>query len=344
MCPAESLTRREILSQPEVWADVLATLTDQASALRTFLTAHRYDTVLVTGCGSAYYLSLAAGAVLQTLMGVPARGLPSSEVWLHSASAYVPSQRMLLVAVSRSGETTETLRACETFLQHRQGDVLTLSCSPGAALTQLGTMNLVFPAAQEESIVQTRAFSALYLVVVAMAGLWSGREDLFASLARLPQLARHVLDTSGPLVRRLGENRSLDRFYFLGSGLRYGLACELSLKMKEMSLSHSEPFHFLEFRHGPRAMVTASTLVIGLVSREQYAREHTVLSEIRAQRGSILEIGDEGEDVSFQSMLDEVTHSVLFLPVGQLLALARATSKGLNPDRPHNLTAVIRLP
>jgi glucosamine--fructose-6-phosphate aminotransferase (isomerizing) len=192
--------------------------------------------------------------------------------------------------------------------------------------------------------VQTRAFSSLYLAGVAVAALWSGRDDLFASLARLPQLARHVLAISGPMVQRLGENRSFDRFYFLGSGPRYGLACELSLKMKEMSLSHSEPFHFLEFRHGPRAMVTTSTLAVGLVSRERYAHEHTVLSEIRVQGGSILEIGDEGEGVAFQSMLDEAIHSVLFLPVGQLLALARATSKGLNPDRPNNLTAVIRLP
>ena len=122
------------------------------------------------------------------------------------------------------------MRACETFLRRRQGDVLTLSCTPGAALTRLGTLNLVFPAAQEESIVQTRAFSSLYLAVVAMAGLWSRRDELFASLTRLPQLARHVLDTSAPAVQRLGENRSFDRFYFLGSGPRYGLACELSLK------------------------------------------------------------------------------------------------------------------
>src|SRR5574340_294779 len=152
MCPTESLTHREIFSQPEVWADALATLTDQARVLRSFLNADRYDAALVTGCGSAYYLSLAAGAVLQALVGLPARGLPSSEVWLHPESAYVPSQRTLLVAVSRSGETTETVRACETFLRHRRGDVLTLSCSPGAELTKLGTMNLVFPAAQEERI------------------------------------------------------------------------------------------------------------------------------------------------------------------------------------------------
>ena len=66
------------------------------------------------------------------------------------------------------------------------------------------------------------------------------------------------------LAQSIGADLDLDRFYFLGSGPRYGLACELSLKMKEMSLTHSEPFHFMEFRHGPMSMVTESTVIVGL--------------------------------------------------------------------------------
>ena len=62
-----------------------------------------------------------------------------------------------------------------------------------------------------------------------------------------------------------GGDLTLDRFYFLGSGPRYGLACEVNLKMKEMTLTHSEPFHFLEFRHGPKSMVCESALVAGLL-------------------------------------------------------------------------------
>ncbi len=339
-----TLTHREILSQPTVWPQVLAYLGDQASALRSFLRAGRYDAVLFVGCGSTYYLSLAAAATLQALVGVPARGLPSSEVWLYPDSAYASSRRTLLIAVSRSGETTETVRACEAFRQHAQGDILTLSCSPGTALTQLGKVNLVFPMAQEESIAQTRAFSSLYLACVWLAVLWSGRDDLFAGLAHLPAIARRSLDTYAAQIKRFGEDRNLSRVYYLGSGPRYGLACELSLKMKEMSLSHSEPFHFLEFRHGPKSMVTASTLVVGLASQLHYGHEHAVLSEVKEQGGAVLEIGEEGDGVALHSKLDETIRGVLYLPIGQLLAFMRATSNGLNPDRPKDLTAVVRLP
>jgi glucosamine--fructose-6-phosphate aminotransferase (isomerizing) len=121
------------------------------------------------------------------------------------------------------------------------------------------------------------------------------------------------------------------------------LACELSLKMKEMSLSHSEPFHFMEFRHGPMSMVTPSTLLIGLLSEQNRAQEQAVLDEM-AQRGArVLVMADTGADVSFQSGVDEAARNVLCLPIGQLIAFERALHKSLDPDRPHNLTAVVRL-
>jgi glucosamine--fructose-6-phosphate aminotransferase (isomerizing) len=338
------LTYQEILSQPEVWGDTLKLIQSRADELCSFFLSNRYDTVLFTGCGSTYYLSLAAAAALQSLAGVPARGLPSSELWLYQDSSFVTSQRTLLVAISRSGETSETLHACETFRQKVQGEILTLTCYPSAALTASGDINLIFAAAHEESIAQTRAFSSLYIASMALAALWSGRQDLFTDLARLPGIARRLMDSHGPLARRMGEDRRFDRFYFLGSGSRYGLACELSLKMKEMSLSHSEPFHFLEFRHGPKSMVTASTLLIGLVSQSNYGQEHAVLEEMKAMGGAVLEIGEEGEGVAFRSGLDEAIRNPLYLPVGQLLAFARSTAKGLNPDAPKNLEAVVRLP
>ncbi len=338
------LTHREILSQPDVWLETLAILRDRANIVRPLFTVGKYDAVLFAGCGSTYYLARAAAATLQALAGVPARGLPSSEIWLYPDSAYAATWRTLLVAVSRSGETTETLRACEGFRRSGTGEILTLSCYPGAPVTDAGDVNLVFPAAREESIAQTRAFSSLYLASIGLATLWSGRDDLFEGLAHLPGVARRLMDTYAPLAQRLGEDAALDRFYFLGSGPRYGLACELSLKMKEMSLSHSEPFHFLEFRHGPKSMVTARTLVVGLVSQVNYGHEHAVLKEIKEAGGAVLEIGEEGENVAFHSGLDEAIRDVLYLPIGQLLAFARSTSQGLDPDMPRNLAAVVRLP
>jgi len=343
MKDAGEYTRREILTQPETWAATLKNIQAQTGALLDFYRAGRYESVIFTGCGSTYYLSLASAALLQEMTGVPARGLPASEIWLYPRSACVPDRRTLLVAVSRSGETTETLRACESFLANSQGTLLTLSCYPGKALTTLGAMNLVFPEGQEKSVAQTRAFSALYLATVALAALWGERHELLAELDRLPKAGRRLMTNYDSLARDVGQDATLDRSYFLGSGPRYGLACELSLKMKEMSLSHSAPFHFMEFRHGPKAMVTPSTLIVALVSETNRLYETSVLDDMRTLGARVLALAESEAEVSFESNVSEAARNVLYLPVGQLLAFYRSLSRGLDPDRPTNLSAIVKL-
>ncbi len=259
------LTRQEIFSQPEAWAAALEVLVAEQQAIQGMNPVHHYDQILYTGCGSTYYLAMAAASLTQELTNRPSRAFPASELWLYPKSAYTPG-KTLLVAVSRSGETTETLQACEAFLSDRRGDLLTFSCYGDMPLAKLGALNLVLPSGQEQSVAQTRAFSTLYLGTVALACLWAGRMELFNSLRSLPELGSKALNNYASLAAELGRDPGLERFYWLGSGPRQGLACELSLKMKEMSLTHSEPFHFMEFRHGPKSMVTPQTLVIGLRS------------------------------------------------------------------------------
>lgn len=152
-----------------------------------------------------------------------------------------------------------------------------------------------------------------------------------------------LLGRYGPTLEKLGADLSIERFYFLGSGIRYGLACELSLKMKEMTLSHSEPFHCMEFRHGPKSMVTPHALVVALLSDERRADDLAVVADMAALGARTLTIGSAGTDVELGDELGEVARSVLYLPFGQLLALGRSLAKGLNPDRPENLDAVVFL-
>jgi glutamine---fructose-6-phosphate transaminase (isomerizing) len=354
-------TRQEILSQPEAWTAVLEVLGTERQAILALNrdpnggsgpgSAGYYDQILYTGCGSTYYLALAAASLTQELTGRPSRAFPASELWLYPQSSY-SSGRTLLLAVSRSGETTETLRACESFLQARRGDLLTLSCYGEMPLAKLGSLNLVFPSGQEQSVAQTRAFSTLYLGTVALACLWAGRLDLFDSLSRLPETGHQVLNNYASLAVELGRDPAIERYYWLGSGPRHGLACELSLKMKEMSLTHSEPFHFMEFRHGPKSMVTSQALVIGLRSTRNSSYEAAVLEDMQALGSRVLDIAedesgvptrDADRTVRFTSKLDEAVRNVLYLPVGQLIAFERSLSKGLNPDRPTNLDTVVKL-
>src|SRR5262249_5704627 len=210
-------TWREIQSQPESWVDALEQLRAHANELRDLAHAGRYDSVIFTGCGSPYYLALAAAAAFQELTGHPARGIPASEIWLNRRAAMPAGGRALLVAISRPGEETETLRAVEAVRAGGRCDVLTLSCYPGRPLTSLGKINLVFPSGQEQSMAQTRAFSVLYLATLALAALWAGSEAWLGELERLPDLCRRLLANTADLTHNLGRDEAIDRFYFLGS-------------------------------------------------------------------------------------------------------------------------------
>ncbi|HWQ12345.1 MAG TPA: SIS domain-containing protein, partial [Roseiflexaceae bacterium] len=298
-------TLAEIQSQPAAWVATLETLRAHADMLAGVARAEPYDAVAFTGCGSPYYLALAAAALLQELSGRPARAVPASELWLNPRAALPTGGRTLLVALSRSGETTELLRAVQAFRAAGRGRVLTLTSYPGRPLEALGDWHLTLPAGQEQSLAQTRAFTTLQLAATTCAALWSGRTDLLESLAALPGACQRLLSSHGAAVRALGRDASIDRFYFLGSGPRYGLAAELSLKMKEMSLSHSEPFHVLEFRHGPKSMATAGALVVGLIAESSAAHELAVLADVRAQGARTLALGEVAPDVPFASGLPE---------------------------------------
>jgi len=345
---AGKFTREEIYSQPAAWTAALQGLQGMSVELRA-LAKHGYTQVIFTGCGSTYYLSLAGAALLQGLAGVPSRGLPASEIWLNPQLYFHKGERALLVAVSRSGETTETLRACVAFRRGGYGDLLTFSCYPERPLASAGKVNVVLPSGQEESVAQTRAFSALYLGTLYLAALWAKRSDVLQALPELAGACSQMLGTYAEMASQVGSDLELERFYFLGGAYRYGLACEVSLKMKEMTLSHSEPFHFMEFRHGPMSMVNPHTLVTGLISQANRQTEAAVLEDLRKLGARLLVVGSQLADINaeykieFPAASDEMALLPLYLPLIQLLAFHRSLAKGLNPDLPTNLSPVVFL-
>ncbi|MGQ9501558.1 MAG: SIS domain-containing protein [Anaerolineae bacterium] len=336
-------TYAEITTQPAAWAEAVREVRAQLPRL-TALVPSSYTQTLFTGCGSTYYLSLAAAALTQALTGAVCRALPASELLLYPASAYPGrGMRTLLIAVSRSGATTETLRAVERFRQEDRGDVVVVCNYPDAALVTMGDVTILLPSGREESVAQTRSFASMYVACVAMAAVWGNVPGALDSLERLPAIGERLLREHAALAKQWGENATLNQIFFLGSGPRYGLACEAALKMKEMSLTVVEPFHFLEFRHGPMSMVTPQTLVVGLLSDAARAQEEAVMQHMAGLGAQTLTLAESQADIAFASGVPELLRGVLYLPVLQLMAYYRALSKGLDPDRPHNLAKVIEL-
>lgn len=344
-----SHTLTEILTQPLAWQAALDEVCRQQAALKGLWAAGRFSEIIVTGCGSTYYLSLAVAPLLQQQLGKPVRAVPASELLLYPDTIIAPGSNPLLLTISRSGRTSETVRAAQSFKTRWPGPVLNIGCYEDTPLVAESELALLVREGQEQSVVQTRSFSAMLVAAQASAALL-GNDPHLEFMQKLPALGAQIIAAHHDLARQLGQSNQFERFYFLGSGLQYGLACEANLKMKEMSLSVAEAFHFMEFRHGPMSMVNEKTLVVGLLSETTRSYELAVLREMRKLGGKTLVLADQSVppgaadyQVDFNSGLSETVRGVLYLPVLQLLGYYRALGNHQNPDRPHNLTAVIVL-
>ncbi|MGQ9494122.1 MAG: SIS domain-containing protein [Anaerolineae bacterium] len=346
-------TLREIRGQAKAWSQALHAAQSALPRIRESWSRQDVAEVLFCGCGSTHYLSLTAAAACQAETGIRARGLPSSEVFLFPGIA-LPPGRSWLVAISRSGETTETVRAAKAFAERKgQDSVLVITCYGNSTLAALTKTPLVASAAQEQSYAQTASFSSMFVLALYLVRELAGRLAMVQALHTLPERGEQIVsERIEEAMRQLGEDDRYQRFFFLGSGPNYGLACEGMLKMKEMSLSYSEAYHFLEFRHGPRSMVDDHSLVIGLLSDRAAQEEVAVLSETQRLGAHVLVVGESPSQLGMlrpeyavwvESGLSETLRGPLYLPPIQYLAYYRAMHKGLNPDRPTNVEAVIYL-
>lgn len=336
-------TYNEIISQTQAWAQALEVIRSLETEINRLWVNHPNSRVVFTGCGSTYYLSVAAASIFLELTGCNAKAVPAGELFLYPQNYYEPGVPTLLVAVSRSGTTSETIAAVKRFRDGKRGPVMVITNYGDTPLASAGDLTIGIPAGQEKSVAQTRSFASMYVASVALAAQISRRLDLLDAAMGLPAVGDGLLESCRPLAKSVGHNLDLDRFYFLGSGPRYGLACETNLKMKEMTLTHSEPFHFMEFRHGPMSMMTKTTAVLGLRSSGNAHHEQAVLDEMTALGGYVVALAESDADLNFSSALPEAVRNVLYLPPLQLMAYYRALAKGLNPDKPQNLSAVVQL-
>ena len=346
-----SHTFTEITSQPVIWNEAVAAFQQQAEALKALWTEGGYDRVLFTGCGSTHYLAVAGAALFQQFTGINSRAYPASEIALLPDFVFLPQSKPLLITISRSGETTETIQAVRVFRERTGNPVISVTCASDSTLAKQADLSFAIDAAQETSVAQTRSFASMLIVVEAISALLAGRSDL-DQLAGLSPVVARLLDEYGDLAKRLGEDPQIERFFFLGSGVLYGIANEAMLKMKEMSLSYSEAFHFLEFRHGPMSMVDEHTLLVGCVSEEAHRQETAVLRQMQQRGAHILaltesdysaELTESINVVRLASNLPAWARPVVYLPILQLMAYYHALARGQNPDQPANLDFVISL-
>jgi glucosamine--fructose-6-phosphate aminotransferase (isomerizing) len=340
----------EITTQGESWQSAIEATLAQRQALLALLERTVGEYILFIGCGSTHYLALWAAPYFQQVTGRFCRAAPSSELYLQTETLVAPGERPLVVALSRSGETSETILAVEK-MRARGCEALTVSCYDDTALSRASALTIGIPGGREESYAQTRSFAGMLVAVQTLAALAANDAALLEETQRLPALADDLIARARPLAQAWGPDERIKRITYLGSGALYGLANEATVKVKEMSLSVAEGYHFMEFRHGPMSLLDDEHLVVALLSDALREYELGVLRDLKERGARLLILANCAEGLegacdglfALQSSLSERARSVLYLPFVQLFAYHRAMGRGLNPDRPRNVVMAIRL-
>lgn len=344
-------TRNEIYSEPRCWATCLDHLNSSGQADRVLQELSLDKPWLFVGCGSSYYLAMAAAASWTALTGMPARAVPASEVLLFPSLAIPSDTGFQPVLISRSGHTSEILSVAER-LRPEGIPIMAVTCAPGQPLERMAAAALCLPDADEKSTVMTRSFSSMLVGIQFLAAKAGKKHEFLESLESLPKRAQSALDTMLPAVETFVEGGDFADYVFLGQGPNYGLACEGALKVQEMSCSYSQAFHTMEFRHGPKSIVEPRTLITFLLSHAGSEAEIDVLEEVKSLGGSTLVVVNEADRrvrgaadllIELRTGPDDYSCLAARAVPGQLLGLFTGLKKGLDPDHPRHLSRVVTL-
>jgi glucosamine--fructose-6-phosphate aminotransferase (isomerizing) len=309
------------------------------------------DRWLFLGCGSSYYLAQSTAASMTSVTGPPAHAIPASELFLYPEPALANLGGSIPVLISRSGRTSEVLKA-GALLSSRNIPTLAVTCAPEQPLAKLAAATICLPDADEKSMVMTRSFTSMLLALQALAGTMKDDSSFIDSLRRMPSSAASTLATLPTRINRFVQAHDFSDYVCLGQGPFYGLACEAALKITEMSVSYAQSFHTLEFRHGPKSIVSPETLLVFLLSEPGYQAERDVLEEMKALGGTTLVVANKADarvraasDLCVELSLDvpELARLAPYLFAVQLLGLYTGLRKGFDPDSPRNLSRVVTL-
>ncbi|HFE63617.1 MAG TPA: SIS domain-containing protein [Caldithrix sp.] len=306
---------------------------------------------IFSGCGSSYYLAQTGSALFEKISGIRARAVPASDVLISPEYIFNPSEKYVFVGISRSGTTTEIIRALQKSHSEFQVPTVAVSCTPNSILCDLSDGKITFPFQEEKSVVMTGSFSTMLLSIIYLASLHSEKAGTRRRVMDVPERGREIVQHFDPILSSFFDRYSPTHFVFLGQGPYYGIANEAALKMQEMSISLSQSYQSLEYRHGPMSTAGGDTLITILSSRQGTDLEIELAKDMKSLGAAVLALyGKENSrrwdvaDVAIAVGSDaDLLNPLFYLPILQLLAFYRALSKNINPDKPRNLTAVVEL-
>ncbi|MEN9373361.1 MAG: hypothetical protein RIR79_913 [Pseudomonadota bacterium] len=356
--PYRHYMQKEIFEQPRAIADTLAgvegivpELFDGAN-IRATSVFENIDSVLILACGTSYYSGCTAKYWLESIAKIPTQVEVASEYRYRDS---VPNPRTLVVTITQSGETADTLAA----LRHAQSlgmtQTLTICNVATSAMVRECALAYITRAGIEIGVASTKAFTAqlagLFLLTLALAknrGLLSDAEETrhLKAMRHLPTALQAVLALEPQVIAWAEDFAKMENALFLGRGLHYPIALEGALKLKEISYIHAEAYPAGELKHGPLALVTNTMPVVTVAPNDALLEKlKSNMHEVRARGGVLYVLADadsrieSGEGMHVIRMPEHygALSPLLHVVPLQLLAYHTACARGTDVDKPRNL-------
>lgn len=336
----EDFMLKEIYEQPRAVEETLTAYIDEDAVAETVLPSCTVDRVVLVGCGSAYHAGLVGQFAIERLARIPSHVEVASEFRYREP---VLDENTLVVFISQSGETADTLAALRTAKQSG-ARVLSIVNVAESSLANESDAVLLTRAGPEIAVATTKAYAtqlvAVYLLAVRL-GVVCGtvrrdeEKELVETLRRLPSQIREALGTAETMRRLADDLKEVTDAYFIGRGCDYATVMEAALKLKEISYIHAEAYAAGELKHGTISLIEEGVTVIALLCDEAVrGKTQSNIHEVRARGAQVVTIGRDGVAVPDTDAVFQPSLGIVPL---QLLAYYTAKARGCDVDHPRNL-------
>ena len=353
--PYRHFMQKEIFEQPRAVADTLESIQSISPALfgdEGGEALGGVDSVLVLACGTSYYAGLTAKYWLESLARLPTQVEIASEYRYRDS---VPNPNALVVVVSQSGETADTLAALKHARSLGQACTLAVCNVATSAMMRETRLRFLTHAGVEIGVASTKAFTtqltALFLLALTLAKLRGRVQAIeerrhFRSLRHLPRALEAALALEPQMMAWAERFATKEHALFLGRGMHYPIALEGALKLKEISYIHAEAYPAGELKHGPLALVTSEMPVVTVAPNDALLEKlKSNMQEVRARGGALYVLADSDTRIGTTDGVHVVRlpeHYGLLSPILhvvplQLLAYHTALARGTDVDKPRNL-------
>ncbi len=353
--PYAHYMQKEIFEQPTAISDTLSCIDAQnmfspeifgQDAKEIFT---KIDSILILACGTSYYSGCTAKYWLESVAGIPANVEIASEYRYRES---VPNPNQLVIAVSQSGETADTLAALRHAKNLGHNYTLSICNASTSSMVQETKLTFLTKAGREIGVASTKAFTtqlvAFYILAHSLAVLKNKTIDKNAiqNLQHLPSAVQAVLALEPAIISWSETFAKKEHALFLGRGMYYPIALEGALKLKEITYIHAEAYPAGELKHGPLALVTEDMPVVTIAPNDALLEKlKSNIQEVQARGGEMYVFADANSQINNSQDLHVITlpenlgllSPIVHVVALQLLAYHTAVARGTDVDKPRNL-------